>query len=75
MNTNTNQPITIDHKIRFGKPTIAGTRTPVELVIGKIAGGMEISEIMKEYDLTKEQIYAALRYASAVVSQEYYLGS
>jgi len=60
--------IIADKNIRFGKPVIAGTRVPVDLVIGKMAGGMDIDEIMKEYDLTRKQIYAALQYASYVVS-------
>ena len=55
--------ITIDPKVRFGKPTIAGTRTPVDLVVGKIATGMTIEEVMEEYDLTRVQVQAALRYA------------
>lgn len=62
--------ITINPKVRFGKPVIAGTRVPVDLVIGKIAGGMEISKVMKEYDLTKKQVLAALRYAAEIVSFE-----
>lgn len=62
--------ITINPKVHFGKPVIAGTRVPVDLVIGKIAGGMEISKVMKEYDLTKKQVLAALRYAAKIVSFE-----
>lgn len=53
--------IVVDPKIRFGKPIIAGTRVPVDLVVGKIAGGMEIKEIIKEYDLTRTQVMAALK--------------
>lgn len=57
-------------KVRFGKPVIEGTRVPVNLVVGKIAGGMTVDEIGKEYDLTKTQVLAALRYAADLVSQE-----
>jgi uncharacterized protein (DUF433 family) len=32
--------ITIDEKVRFGKPVIKGTRVPLDLIIGKLAGGM-----------------------------------
>lgn len=32
--------ITIDEKIRFGKPVIKGTRVPVDLILGKLGGGM-----------------------------------
>ncbi len=62
--------ITVDPKVRFGKPVIAGTRVPVELVIGKIAGGMDIKEVMDEYGLKQEQVQAALKYAAELVSSE-----
>ena len=57
-------------KVRFGKPVIEGTRVPVDLVVGKIAGGMTVDEVGKEYDLAKTQVLAALRYAADLVSQE-----
>lgn len=62
--------ITVDPKTRFGKPHIKGTRVPVELVVGKIAGGMKTEEIMKEFDLTQEQVLSALKYAAELVSSE-----
>lgn len=62
--------ITTKPDVRFGQPVIEGTRTPVALVIGKIAGGMTVEEIMKEYDLKKEEVYAALQYAANIVSNE-----
>lgn len=62
--------ITVDEKVRFGKPVIAGTRVPVELVVGKLVGGMTIDEVMVEYDLTREDVLAALSYAAKVLSQE-----
>lgn len=62
--------ITVNAKVRFGKPVIAGTRVPVDLVVGKIAGGMAVDEVMAEYDLTRRQVLAALRYAADLVSQE-----
>jgi len=62
--------IVVDRKIRFGKPVIKGTRVPVELVVGKLAGGMTFEEVMKEYDLTKKDILAVLDYAAKVLAQE-----
>jgi len=62
--------ITIDEKIRFGKPVIKGTRVPVDLVIGKLAGGMTYEEVMSEYDLSREDILAALDYAAKHLSDE-----
>ena len=62
--------ITVDPKIRFGKPIIAGTRVPVHLIVGKIAGGMAIKAVMKEYNLKRTQVLAALKYAAEIVAQE-----
>ena len=62
--------IVADEKVRFGKPTIKGTRVPVDMVLGKLAGGMTYEEVMAEYDLTKEDILAALKYASKHLADE-----
>ncbi|MGO9138474.1 MAG: DUF433 domain-containing protein [Syntrophales bacterium] len=62
--------IVVDEKIRFGKPVIKGSRVPVDLIIGKPAGGMTYDEVMSEYDLTKEDILAALDYAAKHLSDE-----
>ncbi len=62
--------ITVNQKTQFGKPVIAGTRVPVEVVIGHIAAGDSIQGIMEEYRLTKKQVLVALRYASKVVAEE-----
>ncbi|MGA3086334.1 MAG: DUF433 domain-containing protein [Thermodesulfobacteriota bacterium] len=62
--------IIIDEKIRFGKPVIKGTRVPVDLVIGKLAGGLTYEEVMLEYEITKEDILAALHYAAKHLSNE-----
>ena len=62
--------ISIDEKIRFGKPVISGTRIPVDLIIGKLAGGMTYEEVMAEYEITREDILAALDYAATILSSE-----
>ncbi|KKQ53122.1 hypothetical protein A2962_04200 [Candidatus Woesebacteria bacterium RIFCSPLOWO2_01_FULL_39_61] len=64
------QNITLDPKVRFGKPVIEGTRVPVDLIVGKVGGGMTIEEVMEEYGLTKGQVLNALRYAAKVVANE-----
>ena len=62
--------ITIDDKIRFGKPVIKGTRVPVDLVLGKLAGGMTYDDLMAEYDLLREDILAALDYAAKLLAED-----
>ncbi len=62
--------ITIDPGICHGKPVIRGTRTPVSIVVGGLAGGMSFDEVQREYDLTIEDIRAALKFAGELVDQE-----
>jgi uncharacterized protein (DUF433 family) len=60
--------ITIDSTIHHGAPVITGTRMPVAMVVGSLASGMSREEVMKEYELTAEQVAAALRYATDLIS-------
>lgn len=59
-----------DPQILGGKPVIKGTRVPIALVLGKLAGGMSVDEVMYEYYLTLEDIRAALGYAAQRLSEE-----
>lgn len=59
-----NDRIVIDPKICHGKPVIRGTRTPVAIVVGSLAGGMSREEVCREYDLTDEDIVAAMHFAA-----------
>ena len=56
-----NERITIDPAICHGKPVIRGTRTPVSIVVGSLAGGMTFEEVQREYDLSIEDMRAALK--------------
>jgi uncharacterized protein (DUF433 family) len=62
--------ILIDPKICHGKPVIRGTRVPVAIVVGSLAGGMGFEEIEREYGLTAQDIRAALRFAGELVEKE-----
>jgi uncharacterized protein (DUF433 family) len=62
--------ITVDPEIAFGKPVIQGTRVPVALVIGKLAGGLTVEQIVGEYDLEREDVFAALSYATRLLNEE-----
>jgi len=62
--------ITADDKVAFGKPVIRGTRVPVALVVGKLAGGMSAAEVAEEYDLGHEDVLAALAYAARLLDEE-----
>ena len=57
--------ITIEPGKRGGKPCIRGMRITVSDILGWLASGMSIEEILKDFnELTREDIYAALSYAA-----------
>lgn len=60
--------ITIDPAVVHGRPLVAGTRVPVEVVVGELAGGSSFEEIMQDYHLTNEQTRAALAYATRMLA-------
>jgi len=60
--------IVLDPAIRHGKPVIRGTRVPVEIVVGSLAGGMSIEEVMEEYGVSREDVLATLQYATQVIA-------
>jgi uncharacterized protein (DUF433 family) len=62
--------IAVDENVRFGRPVIAGTRVPVDLVLAKLAAGMTIEELGTEYGLTAIDVRAALAYAAKALSEE-----
>jgi uncharacterized protein (DUF433 family) len=57
--------ITIEPGKRGGKPCIRGMRITVNDILGWLASGMTIKEIIADFEeLTEEDIYAALSYAA-----------
>jgi uncharacterized protein (DUF433 family) len=57
--------ITLNPKIMVGKPVIKGTRLTVEYILGLLAQGATINEILDEYDgLAQEDIQACLLFAT-----------
>jgi uncharacterized protein (DUF433 family) len=67
---NTDNRIVIDPAICHGKPVIRDTRMPVSLVVGGLAGGMSFEQLRQEYDLTMEDIRAALKFGGELAEQE-----
>jgi uncharacterized protein (DUF433 family) len=65
-----NDRIVIDPEIQHGKPVIRGTRVPITRIIGGLAGGMTNDEIVREYDVTEQEIRAALSYAVELIDTE-----
>ena len=61
--------IVIDPKICHGKPFIRGTRTPVAVVLGHIAGGDSFETIQQQYDITADDIRACIAFANDELSR------
>ena len=61
--------ISIHPKIHSGDPCIKGTRVPVKVIVGSIAEGSTVDEILREYPtLTAKDVAASLRFAAEAVS-------
>ena len=60
--------ITVNPEQMGGTPCIRGLRIPVATVVGMVAEGMGVAEILEAYpDLEPEDIREALRYAALAV--------
>ena len=64
--------IVVDPKICHGKPVVRGTRVPVSIIVGSLATGMTHADIEREYELTADDIRAALEFANSLVEREEY---
>ncbi|MGP8246767.1 MAG: DUF433 domain-containing protein [Bryobacteraceae bacterium] len=60
--------ITSDPKIMMGKPTVAGTRITVELILEKLAAGATVDEVLSAHPrLTAEGVRAAIAFAAQML--------
>lgn len=63
--------IIIDPEICHGQACIRGTRIPVHQILGMLANGDTIEELLEEYpSLTRDDILACLDYASALAEEQ-----
>ncbi len=63
--------ITFDPKIMGGRACIRGMRIPVSVIVGQIAHGATIEEILADYpDLEPADIQQALEYAAWLTNEE-----
>jgi uncharacterized protein (DUF433 family) len=53
-----------------GKPVIKGTRISVELILERLASGYSFDQIGYDYDISEEDIKAAITYAYEIVANE-----
>jgi uncharacterized protein (DUF433 family) len=63
--------VTFDLKIMGGRACIRGMRIPVSVVVGQIAYGATVKEVLADYpDLEPEDIQQALAYAAWLTQEE-----
>ncbi len=56
-------------RIECGKPVIRGTRVPVARVIAELTAGMSKEEVMRQYEVSAEDVAAVLGYAAGLVEE------
>ncbi len=62
-----NARIEIDPEIQHGRPVIKGTRVPVVRILGCIAERMTVEETAAEYNVSVEDVLAAIAFAAELV--------
>ncbi len=66
-----NDRIAINPDVLGGKPVIKGTRMSVEFVVGLLAQGWSVEDVLGEYDhITREDVLACLAYAHQLLADE-----
>jgi uncharacterized protein (DUF433 family) len=66
-----NNRISISPDVCHGKPVIKGTRVLVSNILGALASGETIEEVLEDYpNITKEDVYAALDFGSVLSTFE-----
>jgi uncharacterized protein (DUF433 family) len=67
--------ITFDPRIMGGRACIRGMRIPVSVVVGQIAYGATVDEVLQEYpDLERADIEQALAYSAWLAHEEVHPG-
>ena len=65
--------ITFESDILGGRACIRGMRIPVSVIVGQLAHGATIQEILADYpDLEAEDIREAMEYAAWLAQEEVY---
>ena len=63
--------ITFDPQIMGGRACIRGMRIPVSVIVGQLAHGASVEEILEGYpDLNHDDIQQALAYAAWLAQEE-----
>lgn len=69
--TTWHERISVDPQICHGQACIRGTRIPVHQILGMLAHGDTIDDLLQEYpSLQREDVMAALDYAAALAEEQ-----
>ncbi|MCB0071732.1 MAG: DUF433 domain-containing protein [Caldilineaceae bacterium] len=64
--------ISVSPDICNGRPVVAGTRITVQTILEFLGAGDSIEDVLEEYpNLTADDIYACLQYASRLMANRY----
>ncbi len=62
--------IVSDPHVMAGKPVIRGTRITVDMILELLASGMKPEDIAEDYNISLDDIRAALLYAAKILGKE-----
>jgi len=64
--------IAVDAAVLHGAPHVAGTRVPVDIILGFLGDGLTPEEIIEQHypHITREDVLACVRYARQAVQEE-----
>jgi len=62
--------VTVDPAQMGGVPCIRGLRVTVSMLLGQLAAGRTVEQVLEDYPyLEREDVTAALEYAAAIVNE------
>ena len=67
--------IEINAHIHHGKPVIKDTRVPVTRILAEVAAGTSFEKIQEQYDVTAQDIRAAVSFANDLVEQQAFIAT
>jgi uncharacterized protein (DUF433 family) len=68
--------ITSNPQVLLGKPVVRGTRISVELILGWLAQGWSVDDVLEAYPyITREDVLAALAFAAEMLRDDEYIAA
>jgi uncharacterized protein (DUF433 family) len=66
--------IAVNPRVMLGKPVVRGTRLTVQFILGLLAAGATVDDILAEYGgLTREDVQACLLFATEALESSSFL--